>query len=186
MLGYRYRFHQSCSHGLHNGFTLIELVSVIVILAILAIIAFPRFLNMSQDAYRVTIQSVAASLKTSLDLAHSAYLADGDTNGQCNVGGGQIDVGYAGWGVSGTWRCAGDELNDGVGRGFEYVHCSSLLTAAINGVPDGMLTKAIDYGSPVNRVCVYYFDQAVYNGSWVMYNLSGREGDVQVIEGAIP
>lgn len=51
-----------------TGFTLIELVVVIVILGVLSVIAAPRFINLSSDAKKAWRKSVAAEIKSAVDL----------------------------------------------------------------------------------------------------------------------
>ncbi|WP_111978316.1 type II secretion system protein [Algibacillus agarilyticus] len=60
-----------------KGFTLIELVIVIVILGILAVTAAPKFLDMSGDATRATVEAVEASVKSSSDMIHAKLIIAG-------------------------------------------------------------------------------------------------------------
>ncbi len=57
-----------------GGFTLIELVFVIVILGILAAFAVPRFVNLSSDARRASIQGLGGSIQSAAALAHAQFL----------------------------------------------------------------------------------------------------------------
>ena len=52
----------------NKGFTLIELIIVIVLLGILAVTAAPKFLSLSSDARIASLESVKASMQTSIDL----------------------------------------------------------------------------------------------------------------------
>jgi prepilin-type N-terminal cleavage/methylation domain-containing protein len=53
-----------------KGFTLIEMTIVIVILAIISAIAVPKFINLSGDAKKAKIASVAAELRIAIDLIY--------------------------------------------------------------------------------------------------------------------
>lgn len=53
-----------------KGFTLIEMTIVIVILAIISAIAVPKFINLSDDAKKAKIASVAAELRIAIDLIY--------------------------------------------------------------------------------------------------------------------
>ena len=53
-----------------KGFTLIELTIVIVILAIISAVAVPKFINLSGDAKKAKIASVAAELRIAIDLIY--------------------------------------------------------------------------------------------------------------------
>jgi MSHA pilin protein MshA len=53
------------------GFTLIELVIVIVLLGVLSAIAVPRFVNLEDDAQRVTLSSTAASLTSAMNINYA-------------------------------------------------------------------------------------------------------------------
>jgi MSHA pilin protein MshA len=64
---------------LQQGFTLIELVVVITILGILAAFAIPRFASLDSNARASAIAGLAGSMRSASALAHSMYLAAGNS-----------------------------------------------------------------------------------------------------------
>jgi MSHA pilin protein MshA len=67
------------SQSKQRGFTLIELVVVIVILGILAAFALPRFMNLEQKARIASLSGVEGGLRSGAALAHSVWLANGNS-----------------------------------------------------------------------------------------------------------
>jgi len=62
-----------------QGFTLIELIMVIVILGILAATALPKFVDLSSDARKSTIEGMLGAVRSTLAIVHSKALIDGKT-----------------------------------------------------------------------------------------------------------
>lgn len=60
-----------------RGFTLIELVVVIVILGLLAAVALPKFIDVTTDARKASVQGVAGGLRAAVALAQAQYVVNG-------------------------------------------------------------------------------------------------------------
>ena len=80
-----------------KGFTLVELVIVIVILGILAVTAAPKFLDLTGDAKRATVNGVKAALQSANTIIYSKAVLAGvqkEDSATVAVDGGNVAVVY--------------------------------------------------------------------------------------------
>lgn len=76
-----------------QGFTLIELVVVIVILGLLAATALPKYIDVTSDARRASVQGVAGGLRAAAALGQAQYVVNGDKNATTiSMGGSTVTV----------------------------------------------------------------------------------------------
>jgi len=76
-----------------SGFTLIELVVVIVVLGLLAATALPKYINITSDARRSSINGVAGGLRAAAALGQAQYVVNGNTAAlSISMGGSNITV----------------------------------------------------------------------------------------------
>ncbi len=80
-----------------SGFTLIELILVIIMLGVLSVTALPRFVDLTGEANAAVLKSMAGTLKSTANIAHTkAIIArrnGGFTNG-FDFNGVYFDKGY--------------------------------------------------------------------------------------------
>lgn len=64
-----------------TGFTIIELIVVIALLGILGAVALPRFINVTEDAHRASVQGTAGALASAVALVRAQAIVENTTTG---------------------------------------------------------------------------------------------------------
>ncbi len=111
------------------GFTLVELITVIVILGILSAFAIPKFIDISHDARKATVEAVRGAIKSAANLVYAKSVLAGVQNKEfssVNVNGTTITVNY----------------------GYPTGNESGIVNALQGGVPAGFELGTLGPGAP--------------------------------------
>ncbi len=121
-----------------QGFTMIELVMVIVIIGILAAAALPRFANLSGQAQIAANQGIAGALRSSVGIAHAAWIAAGASSSTSTItlDNSGIEVNSRGWVDGGAASVAS----------ITAAQCQSVMTGILVSAPQ----VAAALGSPTS------------------------------------
>ena len=133
-----------------SGFTLIELILVIIMLGVLSVTALPRFVDLTGEANAAVLKSMAGTLKSTANIAHTkAIIArrNGGFNNGFDFDGVYFDRGYP---LGGSY---GD--GDGIPEILELVNYGSsdfTIAENFNGQSaNGELTREV-YITTRNRM----------------------------------
>ncbi|MBP6103853.1 MAG: type II secretion system protein [Gammaproteobacteria bacterium] len=152
-----------------QGFTMIELVMVIVIIGILAAAALPRFANLSGQAQIAANQGIAGALRSSVGIAHAAWIAAGASSSAStvtldNTG---ISINSNGWADGGAGSTS-----------INAVQCVNALTTLLVSAPQTVTTGCTDtpcyIATASGNSCTYqlYSGTSSIAGRTITYNVS--------------
>lgn len=154
--------------NIQKGFTLIELVVVITILGILAAVALPRFIELTDQAHRASVEGVSGALATSVALVHAQWMAAGQTVAVTDLigfGNDDVDVSANGWptGIAGNTDPTAITAADCIQLWRGMLQANAPVVAAAAGTD-------VDYvGTRVGSSCRFTY-QLNGVGDYVEYN----------------
>jgi len=133
------------------GFTLVELIVVIVVLGILAATALPKFVNVSQDARRASVEGITGALRSSVSLVQAKYYATGNTTATTvRMQDGSDVVVAAGTGIpAGTAAGIGAALQSMDGFTADYASATAVTFRPASG---GSATCQVTYNGTTGLV----------------------------------
>lgn len=150
------------------GFTLVELVMVIVIVGLLAVAALPRFLDISDEAKKASIEGVAGGFATAVLSARAQWEAEGRP---VNAGG-KNAVNYDGVDLLLTSSASNSSYRDGYPIALDSTaasdtvasdeSCRDLMLELLQNPPEVVLTSELTEDSSYSAQANAAGDSCVY------------------------
>ena len=153
-----------------SGFTLVELIVVIIILAILGAVALPKFMDVTEKAYKSAVEGAVGGLGAGVALFHAQWVANGHTTSQADVAGfgdGTTDSNSDGWPVGAGDTAVADDAD-----------CVEVWNAVMQSPPTVIAQPATtaDYtatsgkGSGANTTCTYDYNPDTGTARSIVYD----------------
>lgn len=162
------------------GFTIIELIVVIALLGILGAVALPRFINVTEDAHRASVQGTAGAFASAVALVRAQAIVENTSQGNTlAIDGTNIIVNAQRAPVNTNGTAI---TNATAAPALSAVGCvnvwDAILQANAPSVATGATGATADYQAALNGdSCVYTYQPDDNNGTdrTITYNTTNGE-----------